>query len=258
MVSLCAHLASIRFFRVMPYRSLPPWRTKSLQALLRYSTACFLTLGLFLNAHATDADKLLASWLSAQTNLNTWSADLIQTRTFKTLTQPLVARGHVWFVAPNTFRWELGQPPQTIAVRQPKQMLVIYPRLKRAERYPLDGEGAGPWRDALALFEAGFPRSRADLEAQFKIKLVQEVNGVCDVALEPKSSSVRRMMPDFRVLFEARDNSLRATELRFADGSTMRNDFTNAVINGGLDGELFTPSLPADFKMVQPGKGGSK
>jgi hypothetical protein len=34
-------------------------------------------------------------------------------------------------------------------------MLVIYPKLKRAERYPLHDQAAGPWKDTLALLEAG-------------------------------------------------------------------------------------------------------
>src|SRR5262245_17564050 len=100
---------------------------------------------------ASDADTALAQWLNAQTNIQTWSAEVIQTRALKSLTMPLMATGHVWFAAPNRFRWELGNPPQTIAVRQPDQMLVIYPKLKRAEKYPLDGEHTGQWRDTLAL-----------------------------------------------------------------------------------------------------------
>ena len=50
------------------------------------------------------ADPALTAWLSAQINLQTWSAEVIQTRTLKTLTQPLTNTGHIWFAA----RPELG------------------------------------------------------------------------------------------------------------------------------------------------------
>src|SRR4051812_40808007 len=82
-----------------------------------------LSLGCFC-AQAADAFPVSA-WLAAQTNLQTWSADLTQTRRLKTLTQPLTSTGHVWFVAPNQFRWEIGSPAQTIAVRAGEEMLVI-------------------------------------------------------------------------------------------------------------------------------------
>ena len=35
-------------------------------------------------------NPLLQSWLNAQANIHTWSADVTQTRALKTLTQPLV------------------------------------------------------------------------------------------------------------------------------------------------------------------------
>src|SRR5262249_13832307 len=85
------------------------------------------------NLPAAEADPLLTSWLNTQTNIQAWSADVIQTRTLKALTQPLIATGHVWFAQPNRFHWELREPTPTIAVRNADEMLVITPRLKRVE-----------------------------------------------------------------------------------------------------------------------------
>src|SRR6266702_4755432 len=127
-----------------------------------------LTLsGLATQAQVGNSKSLLAAWLGAQTNIHAWAADFIQTRMFKSLTEPLTATGHIWFAEPNRFRWELGHPPQTIAVRATNEMLVIYPRFKRVERYPLSGPQAGEWRDALALLESGFLRSEAEIVSRF-------------------------------------------------------------------------------------------
>jgi outer membrane lipoprotein-sorting protein len=219
----------------------------------------FTLCGLFdghQNLSASETDVLLTAWLNAQANFQTWSADVMQTRTLKTLTQPLTARGRVWFAAPNRFRWELGDPAQTIAVRQPEQMLVLYPKLKRVERFPLSGEQTGPWKDALALLEAGFPRSRADMEARFKILSLTNAGGVCQLALQPKAAAARRLMPRIQIEFATNDFSLHATELTFADGSTMRNGFSNAKLNPKLDEAIFSPTIDADFKIVEPMKKG--
>jgi len=203
-------------------------------------------------ALAADTNSLLHRWLCAQTNLQSWSADVTQTRSFKTLAQPLTAHGHVWFAAPNRFRWEILTPSQTIAVRQPDQMLVIYPRLKRAERYPLNSQQPGPWKDTLSLLEAGFPRSQAEIEARFKILSQSVSNQICELLLQPRSPGARRLLPQIKVAFATNDFALRATELQFADGSTMRNDFSHSQLNPPLEADLFTPKLENDFKLVEP------
>ena len=203
-------------------------------------------------ARAAEPGPALLSWLQAQTNLHTWSAEVLQTRSLKTLTQPLTATGRVWFAAPNQFRWELGTPAQTIAVRQPAQMLVIYPRLQRAERYPLTGAEAGPWKDTLALLEAGFPRSRAELEARFRILSESASNDLHQVTLQPKAAGARRMMPQIMLAFWGNTFSLQSTELRFADGSTLRNEFLHPNLNPKLDETLFEPVLGPEIKIVNP------
>jgi outer membrane lipoprotein-sorting protein len=200
----------------------------------------------------TQASPMVLSWLKAQTQVRSWSADFTQIRTLKSLAQPLTASGHVWFTAPNQFRWELGHPAQTIAVRASQELLVIYPRLKRIERFPLNGQQAGPWRDALGLLEVGFPQSQSELEAQYDILSQDVKDEACELALQPKSAAARRMMPGLKIWFDTRTFALRSTELRFADGSTMRNDFSNPELNPHVDPQLFSPPVPSDFKVVEP------
>lgn len=203
--------------------------------------------------HAAEYPEIHA-WLSAQTNLHTWSADLTQTRKLKALTQPLIAQGHVWFAEPNKFRWEIGSPAQTIAVSSGDEMQVIYPKLKRIEKYPLHSDKMGQWKDTLSLLEAGFPRSEADMERQFNILSVTASNAICSVALQPKSVSARRLMPQITLSFATNGLHLTATELQVGDGSIMRNDFRNQEINPKLPDSLFTPAVDPNFKVVEPVK----
>lgn len=205
-----------------------------------------------LAAHSAEPSAVLDGWFAAQTNLHTWTAECIQTRSLTVLVQPLVTTGRVWVALPDHFRWELGQPAQTIALRRPEELFVIYPRLKRAEKYPLNGKQAGPWRDALALLEASFPRSRAELEARFQVLSVAQTNATFLVALQPQSPVARRMMKEIEVGLRTDDFSLASTELTFSDGSKMRNDFTHAVVNAPLPAGIFETKLAPDFTLVEP------
>lgn len=203
-------------------------------------------------SRAADTNAVLSAWFAAQSNFQTWTADFTQTRTLKTLTQPLVAAGRISFAAPNQFRWELGQPARTIALRQTKEMWVIYPRLKRAERYPMDAASPGEWRDMLSLLDAGFPRDRADFEARFRILSLTETNGSWVLALQPVSAFARKLMKEIRVGLATNDFSLTSNELVFADGSSMRNDYTNAVLNPKLDAAIFQWQPEPGYKITEP------
>jgi outer membrane lipoprotein-sorting protein len=201
---------------------------------------------------SADTNVVINRWLAAQTNVQTYNADFVQTRRLKTLTQPLTATGHLWFAQPNHFRWELRSPSQTIALRQAEEMWVIYPLLKRAERYPLDAKAPGEWRDALALLEAGFPRDRREFDSRFRVLSLTETNGNWLFDLQPASAFARKMMKRISIGLKTNDFALVSTELEFVDGSVMRNDFTNGVLNAGFGKEVFDWKPPADFKVTQP------
>jgi outer membrane lipoprotein-sorting protein len=210
--------------------------------------ACTLVLSL----HGEPLNPKVVSWLNAQTNVQSWSADFVQTRMLKSLYQPLSATGHVWFAAPSRFRWELGHPAQTIAVKSGDKMQIIYPRLKRVEVFDMSGQAAGQWREALALLEAGFPRTQADVESRYNV-LAQTVNwNVCRLTLQPKSTGARQMIPSIKIEFDTSDQVLKATEIESADGSTMRNDFSHPELNVKVEDTIFSPEPPAGYKVVNP------
>jgi len=237
MVSVYSHLA----------RAQVAWTRRLLCGCSLWLTLCFAPS----LARAADMDAQFERWFAAQTNLQSWAADFTQTRSLKVLTQPLVSTGKVW-VAPSRFRWELGQPAQTIALRQPDQMFIIYPRLKRAEKYPLSSVPPGPIKDAFALLDASLPRDRASMEARFRVLSAMETNSTLQVTLEPKSASARKFVSEIVVAFRTNDFAMATTEMRFADGSSLRNDFTNVLLNPTIDPAKFEAALPADFTVTEP------
>jgi hypothetical protein len=92
------------------------------------------------------------------------------------------------------------------------------------------------------------------LTRQFKIIGLNTSNNICELKLEPRSAAGRRMMPQLSIAFSTNDSMLRATELQFADGSTMRNEFANPKLNPPMAPELFAPQLGPDYKIMEPMK----
>ncbi|HVK57599.1 MAG TPA: outer membrane lipoprotein carrier protein LolA [Candidatus Kapabacteria bacterium] len=218
---------------------------------------CVLLFLICVNTLGADPNVVISGWLAHQTNVQTWTADFTQTRSLIALAQPLVSTGQVWFTAPQNFRWELGRD-QTIAIRNDDTMLVLYPRLNRAERYAFANNTRSEWKDALALLQSGFPRSRDELEKQFNVISVSETNSpaALQLHLEPRSAGARKLMPRINILLTT-NLVLSGTELVFIDGSRMRNDFSNVRTNVDVAGK-FDLTVPATFKLVEPMKGSRK
>ncbi len=207
---------------------------------------------------------LLDETLKLSAELESWESDFKQIRKLKTLNEPLIAKGHVWFQAPDTFLWRLGDPARTLALKATPDMYVIYPRLKRAEKYGLDKDG--PWKDALALMEAGFPRSRERLESNFDWSIQEVQSGsqsdagseapTADVVLSliPKSATSRRWIESIEVEFSLKSSALIASELKFSDGSSMRNEFYDFIKNPDLESGWFRAErwVSSEYKVTEP------
>ncbi|HUA65053.1 MAG TPA: outer membrane lipoprotein carrier protein LolA [Alphaproteobacteria bacterium] len=200
---------------------------------------------------ADDYEAQFNKWFAAQTNMQTWSADFIQTRTLMALAMPLKSSGKVW-VEPGKFRWELGQPPQTIVIRNPNELLILYPRFKRAEVYALDKIPPGPLKDAMALMDVSIPHSRAALEERFKLLSAAITNSVLQMTLQPKSPSARQFIGAVVMGFHTNDYVIADSQMNFSDGSTLRNDFINVVFNQQMDPKLFETAVPPGYTVVTP------
>ena len=201
--------------------------------------------------HAGDYDAQFNKWFEVQTNLQSWSGDFTQTRTLTVLNQPLVSQGKVW-VKRGEFRWELGQPAQTIVLRTPDQLLIVYPRLKRAEKYPLGAVPTGPMKDALALLDASLPRDRAAMEQNFRLVSAALTNSILQMTLQPRSEAARKFIGEVIIGFHTNDYIIASTEMKFADGSKLHNDFINVVVNQPPDPKLFEAAVPTDYTVSEP------
>jgi outer membrane lipoprotein-sorting protein len=220
-----------------------PWSNAGWRASVRAGLAWVAV-----SLHAA-GNPVVDSWIRSQTNVATWAADFVQTRRLPALARPLSSPGHVWFAAPDRFRWELGDPVQSVAIRRGDALLVLGPRLKRAEMLDLRAIARGPMRDAVALLDTGFPRDAAEFAAHFDVQSVREESGRYELDLRPKNAGARRLLAGLGVSIATNDFGLLATELRFADGTILRNDFTNAVRNPAIPAARFDTAVPEGYSV---------
>jgi outer membrane lipoprotein-sorting protein len=54
------------------------------------------------------------------------------------------------------------------------------------------------------------------------------------------------------IAFRTNNFAIAMTEMQFADGSVLRNDFTNVVLNPVIPPEKFEAALAPDVSVVEP------
>jgi len=177
----------------------------------------------------------LETWIRRQTEIRSLEADFIQERRLPSLKQPVTSSGRLALLRPGFLRWELGDPPATVAVADGTSLVLAEIGEKRARKIPADAPEAKrftmlagePFRD-LAAFRAAFDlhESRAD-------------GDVYQATLRPTDRRLRANVPWVFLTIDQSNNHLRAFELELKDGSRIRSVFSRIRINTEIPAARF-------------------
>lgn len=196
----------------------------------------------------------LNAWLEHQKEVKTWTADVTQTRKLKAVKRSLTTPGHIWFVGHRQFRWELGKPIRTQAFRREHQLLVLYPQLQRAEKYEFASVHDPGLQQARLLMDVGFPAEPNEFHSQYELLGHSETQAVHRFKLRPRAEKARALLTELNLQVRNSDWALLATEMRFPDGSTMSNVFTEHQFNVTLPADILEPDLEG-YTLEEPLKG---
>ncbi len=200
----------------------------------------------------TEAQAALDGWLARQSEIQSWTAAVVQTRHLRSLAKPLESSGRVWFARPNQFRWQLGEPARTVAVRSGEELVITYPRLRQVERYSLGAEIAPMWRYVLDLLELGFPSDAESFHERYELTEATSKDGVWAFRLRPSAEEARTLLEAVRIEVSETDLRLVSTELIFPDGSRMKNRFSELRIDPPLEPALFEAEVGEDWEEARP------
>lgn len=183
-------------------------------------------------------------WIAHQSTVTSVRAKFVQERQLRSLKRPLVEPGTFVFSEPGAFRWELGEPAQTIAVkRDGEDLVVLRTQKKEAHRFraeQLAEEGPG---GAVGFLSAGFPRTFEAFDANFKVTEVALEGGkhIFTTSLRDRRASVALR----KVVFTVDAETLRpeSVYLRFRDSSSITTRFTEIREGVEVDEALFELDL---------------
>ena len=196
-----------------------------------------LLAGAFVRAAAADTPDLVPvrRWLAKQEELRTLQADFTQTRSYKNLRDPLAAPGHLWYSAPGSFRWEVGDPPKTVVLRRGEDYYVITPGKKRAERTPTAVLNRPGGAARAPIVDFPFAKNYDDFSRRFEILAVTMQGTRCHLELLPRDAQARSALASVRIDFDTETGHLASFEFVTRDGSSLRNEFSNVRTDAKID-----------------------
>jgi len=188
-------------------------------------------------------DAPVRQWIGRARSLKSVTADFRQERYLRALTRPLVTPGRVWYRADGALRWQLGDPPKTIALRSASgaDVTVIEPEAKTVRTFSADIAGAKG--GALSLLDAGFPESIEAFEKRFRIDGIEsDDQGAWRITTQLRENALAIAVQRMVFVVDATSSQLRALEVWLRDGSRIVSLFDNMKENDPVPDSLFQES----------------
>jgi len=185
--------------------------------------------------HAETDPKPLETWLRKQSTIRSLEADFTQERRLPSLKKPVIAKGRLSMRRPGWFRWELGNPPKTIALADGSTLVLADAVKKRARRIPLDSPEA---RRFTLLASEAFASSDT-FHKTFELHETRTTNGIYQATLRLLDRRMRSKIPWIFLTIDSRSSRLLAIEIELSDQSRILNRFTKVRINPKLPDSRF-------------------
>lgn len=188
----------------------------------------------------------VGKWLARMDGMKSLEATFVQQKYLRTLRRPLTTKGRIWIRYPDDFRWELGDPPATIAIRNQDILTILEPKKMKAQRFslaPEKGRDGSPVPAAIHSASRTFPRSMEELKKHFEILDLSREDKVYQLTLKPTDKNLTVAMRRVLFFIDIEKFYLHAFEIQFRDKSRIRTTFTRMKFNPSISDDLLNPDL---------------
>jgi outer membrane lipoprotein-sorting protein len=181
----------------------------------------------------------LDTWLKRQPSIQSLDVTFSQERKLPALKEAVRASGRLSFSKPSMVRWQLGEPPQTLAVSDGTTFTVIDTTEKTARKVPVNSPAAA--RFSMLTGDAfGSPDT---FRNAFQIEAHQVSSGIHQYTLKPNDRRMRANVSWVFLDIDPTKNELRAMEIELKDRSRVRTIFNKPRFNVKFPAGFFQPDL---------------
>lgn len=198
-----------------------------------------LCAALATTGHLMADPAVLHAWLKKQSSILSLDVPFTQQRKLPALKIPTSTPGRLTFKKPDQFRWQLGEPAETLAISDGTTLTLIQKKEKTARQIPADS----PQAARFSLLSGKAFESIKAFNRAFEIAGYRVTQGIYQYTLKPKERALGSQVPWIFIDITADGNTLAALEMELKDKSRIRTIFGQSRINKEADPTLFQPDL---------------
>ena len=183
--------------------------------------------------------ETVKQWIAHRGSISSVSASFVQERHLKALKRPIINSGKLWFKSPRLFRWQIGEPAESVAISKNGEILLLRPRKKTGERYSDNHSHNSRQSPGMLFFEIGFPRDYKEFIKRFTVTGLSHLGDSYFVSL--KFNDRRSNMAIRKVVFEIDSKTYltQSMEMRFRDASSIKTSFSSVLENAHVKDSVF-------------------
>lgn len=209
---------------------------------LRFSlvaaTFAFLALPGVSSANSNDLG-VVERWLSTNSGVSSLRIEFTQIRRMRSMRNASQQEGVLWLdFDRRRFRWQTGDPPQTVVVSLGKDILIIRNPSKRYEVRPAASGGA----PGMSSLVNGFPRTLAEFQEKYRVLEIRPEGRTQRIVTRPTGEAGRGVR-SFTFVVDGGHHRLLGMEIDLEDGSAVHTVFRRVETNVPLAPDLFQPPV---------------
>jgi hypothetical protein len=217
---------------------------------------CFTIASSAADSTPTEARAALEKWFAAASKIKTVQAEFEQLRKLKSVRNPLRKSGRMWMDKKSgLFRWQVGDPPELVAVRtKDGGMTVLDAKKQRARvwtKEALQAEEKQGRGQGFAMLDSMQGASLADFDRDFELADAKqdETNpNLWHFDWKFRDGKIGVVVLRLAIIANVSDGSLQSFTLHMRDGSSLGTVIRNHKLNAPIPTETFKVDT-AGFEM---------
>ena len=178
-------------------------------------------------------------WIAHRGGISSVSASFVQERHLKALKRPIINSGKLWFKSPRLFRWQIGEPAESVAISKNGEILLLRPGKKTGERHSGNHSHNSRQSPGMLFFEIGFPRDYKEFNKRFTVTGLSRLGDSYFISL--KFNDRRSNIAIRKVVFQVDSKTYltQSMEMRFRDASSIKTKFSDVEENAVVKDSVF-------------------